>query len=246
MKFNRMTPVLVGTLAMTVGCATTTPPPARMTTTVSLAVPESTVTEEHVEAVAPPAPAPAPPSIEDVVGSCARAPKAKACSIGSNDVAALCRSMTADRAVKTFAAATKLSRAFLTGDVDAWSTITGVRTSKTRALFDEEVLVLTEVRSRSGIVISGSAVVYEVLRWDGTCATLSGGELTFRRPPSPRRPVDFTKLDDATSTWLTADAALAKAENALEASCKSDGAGRSCTIARARRDAALGRFVLGR
>lgn len=52
--------------------------------------------------------------------------------------------------------------------------------------FDEEVLILAHTGGPGAneMVVSGMGG-YEVLRWDGTCATLGDGELGLRAPPSP-------------------------------------------------------------
>ena len=52
--------------------------------------------------------------------------------------------------------------------------------------FDEEVLILVHSGGPKAneMVVSGMGG-YEVLRWDGTCATLGDGELALRPPRSP-------------------------------------------------------------
>jgi hypothetical protein len=51
-----------------------------------------------------------------------------------------------------------------------------------------------------------------VIRLDGNCATLSGEEVTLKRPPAPKHPqVPWRRLDPRTRTALLADPAIADA-----------------------------------
>jgi hypothetical protein len=179
-------------------------------------------------------------SIEQSVATCTPRRGSKVCSVAESDVEQICR---APAAVKAFAAGKTLARAWLRGDVEVWSSVHHARTSKDTARFDEEVLVLAERRARGGIVVTGSAVSYEVLRWNGSCATLSEGEITWKRPPAPGRPVDFAKLDNATREWLASDVEVLRLEGEREAICAPNPFTRACKKASQKRDAALGSFV---
>jgi hypothetical protein len=82
---------------------------------------------------------------------------------------------------------TPFTRAYLAGNTEAWNASGGASSSNTRLTFDEEVIVLVarKTESGSGIQVSGSSGGYDVLRWDGTCASLASEELTFKVPPKP-------------------------------------------------------------
>lgn len=235
------------------GCgAATRPAPPVM---ISLAVPGESVRASTRdvpatrEALVPDAPPSKEKESDDApVASCTTPKGSTICSLTPKDIQHVCRSGSPQAALKAFAQGSKLSRGFLRGDVDVWSSVHRARTSKGRARLDEEVLVLSETRMRGGIVMTGSAVSYEVLRWNGQCATLSSGEMTLKRSPRalpPRRPLDFAKLDPSTLEWLRSDAALDRLEDAREIACSParSAASRACEVASTKRDAALGSFL---
>ncbi len=63
--------------------------------------------------------------------------------------------------------------------------------------FDEELLVLsTRDPNLGGMSVSGVEKSYDVLRWDGTCATLQAGEVRLHQPPQPKHAVvEWRHLD---------------------------------------------------
>ena len=91
-------------------------------------------------------------------------------------------------------------------NTEAWIA-TGRRTSLSNMMLDEEVIVLEQRTLRGGVVMNGSAVNYEVLRFDGTCVSLMGDEITFRKPPVPPRyaPVQWERLNPAVTSVLVED-----------------------------------------
>lgn len=52
--------------------------------------------------------------------------------------------------------------------------------------FDEEMLVLKRRTPPANSIVVGAGAGYLVMRWDGNCYTLDEGELTAKKPPSPR------------------------------------------------------------
>ncbi|MBL8610611.1 MAG: hypothetical protein JNL38_24950 [Myxococcales bacterium] len=187
-----------------------------------------------------PEPAPEPRSVDAIAETCARGPRSKVCGLSLEAVREICKSGSPSRAARAFGGAPKLTRAYLRGDAVVWSSIRGARTTKGTALLDEEVLVLSEASARGSVIVSGSAVSYEVLRWNGSCATLSDGELTLRAPAKPRRPVDFDVLDAPTRDWLSGER-VGEAEAARAAACAREPFSARCTAAIERRDDAIGR-----
>lgn len=188
-------------------------------------------------------PTPEPRTVDAIAEGCARSPRSKVCSLDVAAVREICKSGSPSRAARAFGGARALSRAWLRGDARVWSSVRGARTSVSTALLDEEVLVLAEASARGSVVVSGAAVSYEVLRWNGTCATLEGGELTLKAPRAPRRPVDFDALDGATRAWLAGDLGVRGAEIAREAACSREPFSKACVVAVEERDRALGRFL---
>ena len=75
------------------------------------------------------------------------------------------------------------SRGFLTGKTEAWNASGGASVQGWLE-FDEEVLILRARKPKEGgMQIEGQGTSYDVLRWNGSCATLEGGELTLDEPP---------------------------------------------------------------
>jgi len=95
-----------------------------------------------------------------------------------------------------------------------------------RLTFGEEVIVLVHERGAGGgVQVSGSAG-YFVLRWDGTCATLSGDELTAARPGLPRfAPFEWKFIDPAIQHALGQDPQIAEARDEFRRECRGAPAG---------------------
>lgn len=212
--------------AAAVGCSSTTP-------RVAFAVKESAIA-----AVIPPEPAPAaapeksdPPArnVDDVLAGCL--PDGKKCAVTPVDAEEICRGMTPTTALHVFANNKRLRVGFLTRDMEAWSTAR-VHATKNRARFDEEVIVLAKRQSKSSVAVQGAAVTYEVLRWDGSCASLMGSEITFRRAPNPVRPLKVERLYLPIQTKLLDDDRIHAALDRAEAACRPDDNTVACDAAR--------------
>lgn len=121
--------------------------------------------------------------VDDVIARSCRPDGGAKCVLPPADADAMCRSMTPTSALRLFESE-RLRVGFLTRDVIAWSTGPARRT-QTRALFDEQVIVLSKRPAKNVFAAKGAAVRYEVLRRDGTCASLTGDDVTFTRAPRP-------------------------------------------------------------
>ncbi|HKO90389.1 MAG TPA: hypothetical protein VJU61_04510 [Polyangiaceae bacterium] len=73
--------------------------------------------------------------------------------------------------------------------------------------FGEEVLILTRTgEAKPGQMEISGMGGYDVLRWDGTCATLADGELAQRPPIPPRHaPLDWRYIDTSIQEALLLD-----------------------------------------
>ncbi len=120
-----------------------------------------------------------------------------------------------------FAKASPWTRAYLNRNVEAWYT-TGRNSTKAQLVFDEEVLVLRHPKDGGGgIIVNGGSGPYDVLRWDGVCASLGGEEITLKRPPAPKRPsIPWQHLEANVRDALLGDATIAKAEASRRKECK--------------------------
>lgn len=88
--------------------------------------------------------------------------------------------------------------------------------------FDEEVLALRKrVADYGGMQVSGAMGGWDVLRWDGTCATLAAEELTLNLPPAPKAAkVVFRFLDENIKEALRKDPKVDEVYLAHRKECK--------------------------
>ncbi len=98
----------------------------------------------------------------------------------------------------------------------------GGPSAEEKLVFDEELLVLSEKKAdTSGMQVSGAGASYDVIRWDGTCATLSAGEVRLQAPPKPKHAtVPWRILEDATQAALTKNEPLAAIVLERKKECK--------------------------
>lgn len=107
---------------------------------------------------------------------------------------------------------------------------TGGPSSDAKLTWGEEVLVLKQHGGGGNVQVSG-AVDYDVLRWDGTCASMSDLEMTASAPGMPKNaPIVWKFIDSNVQDALLKDAAIQKARDAETKACggKAAGAGFAC------------------
>jgi hypothetical protein len=98
---------------------------------------------------------------------------------------AVCQDTFPGVALYMFRAGTPWTRGYLRGKVQAWNASGGASVSG-ELQFDEEVLLLHKrTAAPGGMQVSGYTDGYDALRWDGSCVTLSSGEVTLSKPPRP-------------------------------------------------------------
>lgn len=134
----------------------------------------------------------------------------------------LCQNVYPDVALAYFRQGTPFTRGYLKGAVEAWNASGGVSSPENKLVFDEEVIVLFVRKNNTGIEVSGASGGYDVLRWDGSCATLSGEEMTFTVPPTKPKTakIGWQYLGDAVQAALLADPAVAKINKERRDECK--------------------------
>jgi hypothetical protein len=120
-----------------------------------------------------------------------------------------------------FAKGSPFTRGYLTRDTEAWNA-SGGASSSGKLLFDEEVLILSHhVPDAGGMTVSGSGGSYDVLRWDGTCASLMAEEIRLRQPPKPRfATIPWKHLSETSRDALEADAKVGAAVAERRKACK--------------------------
>jgi len=163
----------------------------------SPAASESAAPEPAASSAAPVAEAPKelPKSCEDA--------SAKVCTPGADFAKRLCNGFYPDVALAMFAKQTPWTRAYLNRQVKGWNA-SGGNSSMAEIPADEEVLVLFERKANTGgMMVSGASGGFDVLRWDGTCVSLGGEELSMHRPGKPKfASIQWRKLDEKTREAL--------------------------------------------
>jgi hypothetical protein len=109
----------------------------------------------------------------------------------------LCNNRFPSVALYLFGNGSKWAHGYLTRKTEAWNA-SGGASAGGYLEFDEEVLLLFERKADTGgMQVSGAGAGYDALRWDGSCVTLSGEELTQNRPPQAKTPrIEWRFLDD--------------------------------------------------
>ena len=156
---------------------------------------------------------------------------AKACLPPAEFAKKLCSGSYPEVALGLFAKGTPWTRIWLAGDVDAWNASGGL-SARTKLAFDEEVIVLSKhAPNTGGIVMTGAAASYDVVRADGSCYSVMDGEITTRRPPTPKlAAVPWSRLEETTRRALTASPKVRSSLDAFGKACsgeESGGAARS-------------------
>ena len=166
--------------------------------------PDSAAEPPSTGAQASPAAADAAPASSGVPTRCA-SPEAAICVPDSAFVKRMCNGAFPDVALVLMGKDTPFVRVFMKGDVDGWNADGGA-SARARLRFDEEVLVVrrrTAPRAHDGIVVGSGGGGYLVMRWDGNCYTLEDGDVTTKRPPSPKvPPIPWRRLEDRTKDAL--------------------------------------------
>jgi hypothetical protein len=146
--------------------------------------------------------------------------KGKACLPNAAFVKKFCQNVHPDVALAFFKKGTPFTRGYLKGNTDAFNGYGGV-SSGDKLVFDEEVIVLSTRENTTGIEVSGAGGQYDLLRWDGSCATVPMADVTFSVPPAPKTPrLDWKVLSDELQAALLNNAEIAKINKERRSECK--------------------------
>jgi hypothetical protein len=186
----------------------------------------------------PPAAAPAPsaeasaaPSAKPVadedkpfgaIPTACEEPGGKMCLPPQKFVKRLCASFYPDVALAMLAKGTPWQRGYLrVKSVEAWNASGGM-SSADKIVFEEEFIILSRREaSTGGIQVSGSGGSYDVLRWDGTCASLMEDEVMLKPGPSPKHAkIPWKNLDEKVRDALTAIDKIGKVYAERRKECK--------------------------
>ncbi len=206
--------------------------------------PAAAMSDADPPAAEPDAKASAPSSA--LPKECAK--KGSTCVPPRKFVEKLCSGSYPSVALYLFANKSPWARGYLKGRTKAWNA-SGGASDNTWLEFDEEVLVLAERKADLGgmQVSGGGGASYDALRWDGSCVTLSGDEMTLEKAPAPKSSrVEWRFLDDNVQGALRADPAVNDAYLARRKECKGATSGEvssKCVKADDRLSAEIVKFV---
>ncbi len=142
------------------------------------------------------------------------------CSPDMGFVKRLCAGNYPGVALYMFAKDSPWTRGYLTRKTEGWNAAGGA-SDNSELDFDEEVIVLLQRKAAADKIQVGSGVGYETLRWNGSCATLQGEELTLSRPPQPKTAkVEFKQLDDPLKDALREDKTINEAYLSRRKECQ--------------------------
>jgi hypothetical protein len=140
----------------------------------------------------------------------------------------LCQDVYAGAALRWFEKSSPFARAYVRSrEIKAVNTLGGPA-SDNNLRFGEEVLILTRSAPPGPEQMQTSGMGgYDVLRWDGTCATLAEGELATRAPGPPRHaPFEWQAIDTSIQNALLADQKIELARRAQRKHCHGISLGR--------------------
>lgn len=165
---------------------------------------------ETKEEAAPAASTPLPTCVKDKDGTCFPS---------LEYVKRLCSGSYPDVALSLFAKDSPWGRGYISHDTFSWNTF-GARTSRAKVSEGEEIVLLRKHDAQGGIIVTGSAVTYDALRWDGSCVSVDTSEFSTKKPAgSKRMPLAWDKLEDATKQSLRGSPKVAAMLTRLEKDC---------------------------
>jgi hypothetical protein len=126
-------------------------------------------------------------------------------------------------ALALFAKGTPWLRMYLARNTEAWDASGAAGSSSQSLLLDEEVLVLAyrPPANTGGMIVSGAGGAYDVLRWDGACASLNADELRKYYPPEAGyAPIPWRRLDDELQQKLLEEGRISLKEGEMKKACK--------------------------
>jgi hypothetical protein len=166
------------------------------------------------------APAPDESLTREIPRDCA--PGERGCTLPSAFAESVCRSKYPELALVLFAKGTPWQRAYVKAETVEPVNVFGGERSDRWLYFGEEVLVLRERGGATGgVVVSGPTDV-DILRWDGTCATIRKEMLVpYVTAPMVSVRIFWKYLDASFQEALARDERVRRAEEAQRRECRS-------------------------
>jgi hypothetical protein len=226
-------------LASLSACGGSPPPPEKT------AAPVKAAPAKAAAAEAP------PPEVKDepMPTECSKEGGSDICVPPASFAKRVCQAGSPEMALVLFAKGTPWVRGYLRRDTEAWDA-SGGPSSAGKLKYTEEVLILVKrTPNTGGMVVSGAGGSYDVLRWDGTCASLQAEEVTTRPIDNPLwADIPWRKLDDNFQEALRKDDKLSNLVVEQKKECKGVSAGQvsdKCEKATKALSKAIVRFVRG-
>jgi hypothetical protein len=167
---------------------------------------------------------PEKPETHPIPTACAPSDNAKLCLPDQAFVEKLCQGVWPDIALTLFRKNSPWTRGYSTRVVQAWNASGGAMSTSAKLAAHEELILLKERANAGGIVVGGASSGFDALRWDGTCVSLSGDEVTMRRPGEPKfAPIPWRKLAEKTQTALLSDPRIKQSFDKRRKECQGDG-----------------------
>ncbi|APR86468.1 Hypothetical protein A7982_11817 [Minicystis rosea] len=146
----------------------------------------------------------------------------KMCLPPAKFVKRLCAGFYPDVALSMLGKGTPWQRGYLrVKSVEAWNASGGVSSAE-KIVFEEEFVILARREAKTGgIQVSGAGGSYDVLRWDGTCASLMEDEVSLRGSSTPKHAkIPWKSLDDKVRDALAANDKIGKVYADRRKECK--------------------------
>jgi hypothetical protein len=154
--------------------------------------------------------------------ACAKGTSGDGCLMPQKFAKRLCGGVYPELALMLFQKGSPWKRAYVAvKEANPFNGYSGP-SSEEKLFFEEELLVIRSHKADTGgMQVSGAGSTYDVLRWDGSCATLSGEEVRLVAPAKPKHAtIPWRILEDATQEALKKDENLAKVAAERRKECK--------------------------
>lgn len=204
------------------GCGGASPPPATSSAEASAPPPAATMTSVDANTKAPPPSVPASAAAAATTQELPETCENKAaCFPPSNFVDAVCKRKFADLPLYLFAARMPWQHLYVKAeDVEPVNPYGGEQ-SEIWMHFGEEVVLLRKKQADAkGVQVSGPSDV-DVLRWDGTCATIRE-EMLVRYVPAPMQTprIIWRHLDEGSQDALLKNSVVARSLEGQKKNCR--------------------------
>lgn len=138
----------------------------------------------------------------------------------------LCDGVYPDVALHMFRPGTPWQRFYMVARAEPYNASGGMSLLGEKLEYGEEVIALRRRTGRTGVQV-GDTSGYDVLRWNGACATIHDGDFTTKPPSVVRHSrVEWRKLSLDIRTALEADPRIAEVYEARRRHCRGATLGR--------------------